>query len=456
MKIFIIDTNIILNDSNNVEILSGQGENLIIIPETVLDEVDAKKSGFDEINFQARAFGRVIQEIEVKETLQFPEKGIKIISTELKRGDFKISIYIPSKERYSHKDSSQQNIINDKKILEITKDVEEILENRVTLITLDIMMRTRAISLGIDTETLFLDKNLETLEFLKEIEVDDAELENLDHTPILDLDPNYKIENFSYKFTHLNGKTVLGVIQNGRVKVLDENELRKQTIKPRNLEQLFFSNALFDSFYDVVISNAKAGCSMAGSSVEIEPIPEWIDKNELSKILDISKLDLYLENGFLKERDSKFDKNSIRYHLLNLESKHLEILKLDSEFDSKYLKFEYWLGFKDLETALDRVLYLRKKREIFETESSEFFEIRSRLINGERFETHIPEVKTQKRCEELISELGVSGKRDFIIAREKIYRYDFAIPEKKILYLCRGKEGKEIGEKHGFEVRFLN
>jgi len=53
-KVYVLDTNIILNDHENVELLSNKSENLIVIPETVLDEIDTKKSGFDEINFQAR------------------------------------------------------------------------------------------------------------------------------------------------------------------------------------------------------------------------------------------------------------------------------------------------------------------------------------------------------------------------------------------------------------------
>ena len=41
------------------------GKNLIILPETVLDEIDSKKSGFEEINYQAREFARILSEAEV-------------------------------------------------------------------------------------------------------------------------------------------------------------------------------------------------------------------------------------------------------------------------------------------------------------------------------------------------------------------------------------------------------
>jgi len=58
---YVIDTNIILQDATNLFKLSDNSTNLIIIPETVLDEIDSKKSGFDEINFQAREFARVLE-----------------------------------------------------------------------------------------------------------------------------------------------------------------------------------------------------------------------------------------------------------------------------------------------------------------------------------------------------------------------------------------------------------
>ena len=55
-KFYILDTNILLEDATNIFTLSDEGKNLIILPETVLDEIDSKKSGYDEINFQFICF----------------------------------------------------------------------------------------------------------------------------------------------------------------------------------------------------------------------------------------------------------------------------------------------------------------------------------------------------------------------------------------------------------------
>ena len=42
-KYYILDTNILLEDASNIYKLSQDAKNLIILPETVLDEIDSKK-----------------------------------------------------------------------------------------------------------------------------------------------------------------------------------------------------------------------------------------------------------------------------------------------------------------------------------------------------------------------------------------------------------------------------
>ncbi len=65
-KYFVVDTNIILEDFSNIKNLSQDSKNLIILPEIVLDEIDGKKSGFEEINYQARQFARFLEDSTIK------------------------------------------------------------------------------------------------------------------------------------------------------------------------------------------------------------------------------------------------------------------------------------------------------------------------------------------------------------------------------------------------------
>ena len=56
----VLDTNILLLDANNLTTLGK--DYIIVLPETTLDEIDAKKSSTDpEIRYQVRAFGRLMQ-----------------------------------------------------------------------------------------------------------------------------------------------------------------------------------------------------------------------------------------------------------------------------------------------------------------------------------------------------------------------------------------------------------
>jgi len=64
-KYFVVDTNILLEDFTNIVKLSEENKNLIILPEVVLDEIDSKKSGFDEINYQARSFARFLEDSKI-------------------------------------------------------------------------------------------------------------------------------------------------------------------------------------------------------------------------------------------------------------------------------------------------------------------------------------------------------------------------------------------------------
>ena len=157
-KIYCLDTNIILNNANNFIALADEGKNLIVLPETVLDELDDKKSGFDEINFQARSFSRLLQDADIKEikTIQSNDTKLTIIVTEVDNA----TIYMVSKEEYKvDKEKMANSIRNDRKILEITNDLNKDIEfSGLKFISLDIMARTRALSLGIDTEPLNLGK----------------------------------------------------------------------------------------------------------------------------------------------------------------------------------------------------------------------------------------------------------------------------------------------------------
>ena len=258
-KIYVLDTNILLEDATNIFKLSDESKNLIVLPETVLDEIDTKKSGFDEINFQAREFARILENSRIISSKK--EGDFKIVRLEVFGNHSSIIDIISSDEYKINTKNVALNIINDRKILEIANFSKNYYENETTFISLDIMARTRAVSLDIPTDSLMGSNKEEfNYEYIKTITITFEQTEFLENSLISDFDEEYKDYNFCYCFkVKGSDQVILATIQNNRIHLLDESEIRNQIIVPLNKEQLFFSDAILSHFFNVLIVEAKAG-----------------------------------------------------------------------------------------------------------------------------------------------------------------------------------------------------
>jgi len=307
-KYYLLDTNILLEDATNIIKLSDEGKNLIILAETVLDEIDSKKSGVEEINFQAREFARLLENSQIIHSKKIDE--YKIIKLKIQHQK-EIIVDIISKEKYDINEKNiSSNIINDRKILEIATFSNEYYEKNIEFISMDIMARIRAISLDIKSSSLLgKDKNVFDFEFIKSIEINFEDLENLDNQDIEKFDKEYKIENFSYcmKVKH-SDQVVLANIQNRKIKLLNEEEIRNQVITPLNKEQLFFSNAIISHFYNVLIIEAKAGSGK--TLLALSGALKLVKQKYFQKIIyirnSIESLDKGEDIGYLPGFEEKF------------------------------------------------------------------------------------------------------------------------------------------------------
>ncbi len=304
---YVIDTNIILQDATNLFKLSDECTNLIIIPETVLDEIDSKKSGFDEINFQAREFARVLENANIKQKQEIGGHTIIFVAIE---GAKCAHIHIISKEDYeANSKNVQLNIFNDRKILEIAKFVKEHYKENVKFLSLDIMARTRAVSLDIEVDSLRGDKGEFDYEFVKTIDIPFAELETLPNQEITKLDKEYKPQNYSYCFKVIDSdQMILANIVSGKVSILEEGEIRDQIITPLNKEQLFFSNAINNPYYNVIVVDAKAGSGK--TLLALSGAIKRVRKKDYQKIIyirnSIESLDKGEDVGYLPGYEEKF------------------------------------------------------------------------------------------------------------------------------------------------------
>lgn len=316
-KYYVIDTNIILQDAHSIMTLSDNSENLVIIPETVLDELDAKKSGFDEINYQARQFGRLLSDAEVI-SMNSVSGDYKIIELKLNHGH-NVRIDIISKEMYKVETTKiAGNILNDRKILEIAAfaqdhylDDDGRKKELLEFLSLDIMARTRALSLKIPTTTLRgnSDKDFDYT-FHKTITVENEfSSEYFNDKDIREFDPEYKTYNFSYSFQLPSGREILAsIISGGKISLLDEDEIRRQAVGPKNKEQLFFSNAITKDEYQVLVIDAKAGSGK--TLLALSGAMKMVRKKQYSKIVyirnSIESLDKGEDIGYLSGNEEKF------------------------------------------------------------------------------------------------------------------------------------------------------
>jgi len=252
----VLDTNIILENADNIYTLSSDGAT-IVIPETVIDELDSKKSILGEIGYQARAFGRLLSK-GVKQSLTNQED---LTITAIKVEDTLIEIV--ASEHYPDFKDTSPNIINDRKIIEIALQYSNIFKpDNVTFISNDVMCRIRAESLGLKAKDVKYVESTD-IEFIRKLEISSAEFSTVHNSPIIDLDPKYVPNYYCYIFTCASTAQVkLAVIKDGTVDVIGkvtERELREQDVNPSNSGQLFLSYLIRDKTADVTLCEAKAG-----------------------------------------------------------------------------------------------------------------------------------------------------------------------------------------------------
>lgn len=252
----VLDTNILLLDAQNLIKLGIDGST-IVLPETTLDELDAKKEGFGELAYQSRSLARMLAGAK-----DIGKTKVESLFINHKRID-KTEVWIVSSTNYPDFSGSDPKIVNDRMIIDIASQLKEALpKDDVTFISNDVMCRLRADAVGLNVDDV---KDVErvSFEFTRTLEVPDDVFRSLHGKMIKDVDPNATMEQFNYKFTSPDTKQMkLASIFNGVISVIgkeSESELRKQDINPANAEQLFLSRAIQDTNIDIVICDAKAG-----------------------------------------------------------------------------------------------------------------------------------------------------------------------------------------------------
>lgn len=265
MSYNVVDTNIFLLDANNLVTL-GQDGSVVVVPETVLDEIDSKKSGHSEIAYQAREFGRLLARAKDVSITSIED----LVINEVLLND--VTIQIVSSKTYPNYSDTAENIINDRKIIEIAVQYQNIGNGPITFVTNDIACKHRAKSLGLKVYEL-RDVEETEFQFIKELDVPYDLFTNLKDAPITLIDPEHKTENYNYKFTSYettNQVKLAYISPTGLIKIIGketEKEIGSQALPPLNAEQKMLSRAILDTTLDIIICEAKSGSGKTATAL---------------------------------------------------------------------------------------------------------------------------------------------------------------------------------------------
>lgn len=257
-KIFVLDTNVILHDSTCITRFE---EHDIVIPITVIEELDHFKRGAQVINLNAREFARTLDSLTGSALFN---GGIP-----LGKGRGKVSIALSKglndeiREIFKE-DNPDHRILSTALELKKKKNTENII-----LVSKDVNLRMKAKAVGVKAEDYTTDK----VTSVEELYSGKETIENFSHeiieklyqppfeVPIKSTLKKSKTEVVPNKYLVLRNSShsVLASIdlQNEQLRKVDKNNV--YGIKPRNAEQTFAIDALTRHEIPLVTMTGKAG-----------------------------------------------------------------------------------------------------------------------------------------------------------------------------------------------------
>jgi PhoH-like ATPase len=304
-------------------------DNDIILPITVLEELDKFKRGNDLINYQAREFVRVLDEIVGDELFN----GGKSLGKG--KGKLRIETGKPFSDELK---TSFREDIPDHRILAIAEYTSKAYPKRKTvLVSKDINLRMKAKSLGIISEDYktdqvtdenVLDKTITTFE-----NFDDGLIEKLYGQGSVAIEEFKNIhpeanECFIFKGTN---SSVLARYDAKDKRILRVEKKTAYGIKPRNAEQTFSLNVLMDPEIELVALTGKAGTgkTLLALAAAIE-LHKSFDQILLARpIVALSNRDLGFLPGDASEKidpymQPLFDNLSVIKHVFNPRSQEYQ------------------------------------------------------------------------------------------------------------------------------------
>jgi PhoH-like ATPase len=255
-KLFVLDTNVILHDAGCID---NFAEHDVIIPITVLEELDQFKRGNEDIHFQARQFMRAL------DSITGPILSDEGVPRGPGLGKLRV-VWTPHMDEMVRsaflKDAPDHRILSTAVLLQ-----KEHPKQSVVLVSKDINLRMKAKSVGLTAEDYEADKvrNLDQLyrgrRLINGVSPEEIEpfFEGAGIVP-LERVPSVTNPIANESFILKNGsKSVLAVYADDEKVLKRINKVSAFGIQPRNAEQTFALHALLDPEIRLVTVAGKAG-----------------------------------------------------------------------------------------------------------------------------------------------------------------------------------------------------
>jgi len=269
-KIFVLDTNVLLYSAQALESFE---DNIVVIPMTVIEELDKFKRDQDELGRNARQVIRKLDELRSRGRLS---QGVPLDDSVEPEKSGMVRIIVSEGKLTSMADMG----VADNRILNVAKMLRDEGKYPVRFITKDLNLRLKADALDIDVE----DYDTERIEYddlysgVQELDTDSASLDTLrkeKNIPIPDGTLIYPNQFLILKDSAEPSHSLLGWCRHDRIETLPDGVTdRVWNVSPRSKEQRMALQLLMDPEIQVVslVGQAGSGKTLLALAAALEQV----------------------------------------------------------------------------------------------------------------------------------------------------------------------------------------
>ena len=269
-KIFVLDTNVLLYSAQALEAFE---DNIVVIPMTVIEELDKFKRDQDELGRNARQVIRKLDELRSRGRLS---QGVPLDDSVEPEKSGMVRIIVSEGKLTSMADMG----VADNRILNVAKMLRDEGKYPVRFITKDLNLRLKADALDIEVE----DYDTERIEYddlysgVQELDTDSASLDTLrkeKNIPIPDGTLVYPNQFLILKDAAEPSHSLLGWCRHDRIETLPDGVTdRVWNVSPRSKEQRMALQLLMDPEIQVVslVGQAGSGKTLLALAAALEQV----------------------------------------------------------------------------------------------------------------------------------------------------------------------------------------